>query len=35
MRMREGGLRYSGAPLFHISGIGSVFYSLSPAAQRR
>ncbi|MEZ5216533.1 MAG: AMP-binding protein [Ilumatobacteraceae bacterium] len=29
MRMQEGAFRYAGAPLFHISGIGSVFYSLA------
>jgi acyl-CoA synthetase (AMP-forming)/AMP-acid ligase II len=29
MRMHEGAFRYAGAPLFHISGIGSVFYSLA------
>ncbi len=32
MRMREGAFRYAGAPLFHISGIGSVFYSLASGA---
>lgn len=29
MNMREGAFRYAGAPLFHISGIGSVLYSLA------
>jgi acyl-CoA synthetase (AMP-forming)/AMP-acid ligase II len=29
MRMRDGAFRYAGAPLFHISGIGSVFYALA------
>lgn len=32
MRMREGAFRYAGAPLFHISGIGSVFYALASGA---
>jgi acyl-CoA synthetase (AMP-forming)/AMP-acid ligase II len=29
MRMHHGAFRYAGAPLFHISGIGSVFYALA------
>ena len=29
MRMQSGAFRYAGAPLFHISGIGSVMYALA------
>jgi acyl-CoA synthetase (AMP-forming)/AMP-acid ligase II len=31
-RLRPGGLRYSGAPLFHISGLGSYLYALGSGA---
>lgn len=31
-RLRPGGLRYSGAPVFHISGLGSVLYALGSGA---
>jgi acyl-CoA synthetase (AMP-forming)/AMP-acid ligase II len=29
IRIRAGGFRYSGAPLFHISGIGSILYAVA------
>ena len=29
MRMQAGGFRYTGAPLFHIAGIGSVLYAVA------
>lgn len=29
IRLRPGGLRYGGAPLFHISGLGSILYALA------
>ena len=29
IRIQAGGFRYTGAPLFHISGIGSVFYAIA------
>lgn len=29
MSIQPGGFRYAGAPLFHISGIGSVFYAIA------